>query len=105
MGNGGQSVISLMPDTDSTGSGSLLEQDACSQLQEGSYVEGCYLDFLLLSPPRSLWLCLFFQAFLFISVLQIRLVSIYWPSSTYSFSILLLFPSNNFISNVVHFYF
>ena len=39
--NGGQSAVSLMPDTDGTGSGSLLEQDACSQLQEGSYVEVC----------------------------------------------------------------
>ena len=36
IGNGGQSAISLVPDTDGTGSGSLLEQDACSQLQEGS---------------------------------------------------------------------
>ena len=34
-------MISLMPDTDSTGSGSFLGQDACSQLQEGSYVEVC----------------------------------------------------------------
>ena len=31
IGDGGQAAMSLMPDVDGTGSGSLLEPDACSQ--------------------------------------------------------------------------
>ena len=32
IGDGGQAAVSLMPDTDGTGSGSLLEPAACSHL-------------------------------------------------------------------------
>ena len=37
VGDVGQAAISLMPDVDGTGSGSLLEPDACLQL-EGSFI-------------------------------------------------------------------